>query len=153
MSLHPWHSSPKAWRLLHGSTPGWEIKTTTVSSSPSCVFLITEIDVPYSNNKMVHPNKEQMLIIVNICSVTHYSLCHNTGEGPELALWPHSSQRGNFLFVFHIQAYSEGKLVVILDATLHLHQLYKIMEMSSCTAEAVQLTLSRKGSSQTHFYQ
>lgn len=87
-----------------------------------------------------------MLIIVNVCLVTCYSLHYNTGQGSEMALWLHSSQRGNFLSVFHIQAYSEGKSsrqthrplsrVMIWDVILHLHQLYKIMEMSNCTAEA-----------------
>ena len=147
MSLHPWHSSSTPWRLLHSSTPGWEIKTTTVSSSPSCVLLITEIGVPYSSNEMARLNKEQMLIIVNVCLVACYFLQHNTGQVSGMALWPHSRQRGTFLSVFPIHAYSEGKSslqthrplsrVMTLDVIFHLHQLYKITEMSNCTAEAV----------------
>jgi len=145
-SLHPRHSSPTPWRFLHCTAPGWEIKTTAVSSSPSCVLLITEISAPYSNNKMAHLNKEEMLIIVNICLVACYSWHYNTDQGSAMALQPHSTQRGTFLSAFHIQAYSEGETshwtcrlfsrVTILDVIFHLHQLHKIAEMSTSRAAA-----------------
>lgn len=98
---------------------------------------ITGIGVSCSNNELAPLNKEQLLVIGNVGSLT--GVCYTRAQG--------KGQGVTKGVTFSLSSSGEGKpspqahrpisRVTILDVTFHLDQLYKITAMSKCPEEVV----------------